>query len=159
MRPPLSEQTATELEKIRLRMLEMLVPLVREGPSSESGDAAQQELREVLWSAAHSLYPLLRDYFIPAGVNLDQEDEATWKSLYDFVVWDYFTPRTLEDSGDINVPRHMPEECGLKVFFEYGRWFVTWLNLEEDSNQPEAIRRELFVFDKDKDGNLYLAEV
>lgn len=155
---PLSEQTATELENIRLYMLEMLVALVREGPA-ESADAAQQELREVLWSTAHSLYPLLRDHRIPAGVNLDRKDEGTREALYDFVVWDYFTPRTLEDNGDINVPRHTPEECGLQVFFEYGRWFVTWLNLEEDPGQPEAVRRELFVFDKDKDGNLYLAEV
>jgi len=156
---PLSQQTA-ELERIRLRLIEMLAPLTQEGPSSESSQAAgDQVLRQTLWSAAHALDPHLREEHMPAGVDLDRNDEGTQKILYDFVVFDYFTPRTLEDAGDISVPRHTPEECDLSVFFQYGRWFVTWLNPEVDNRQSEADRRELFVFEKDEKGQLYLDEV
>jgi len=75
------------------------------------------------------------------------------------VVWEYFTPRALEDAGDFFVPDYTPEECGFRVFFEHGRWFVTWLKLEEDSSKPEAMRRELLVFEKEENGNLFLSEV
>jgi hypothetical protein len=47
----------------------------------------------------------------------------------------------------------------LRVYFEHGRWFVTWLNLEEDTARPEAERRELLVFEKSESGELLLREV
>ena len=147
---PLTGRTAAELETIRLRLLEILASL---------GQAEASALRHSLWSAARALDLQLRETHMPAGIDLDQGDEATQDSLYDFVVWDYFSPRTLEDEGDISVPSHTPEQCGLSVFFEYGRWFVTWVNPEVDSGQPEAIRRELLVFEKDEKGELVLAEV
>lgn len=155
----LSEQAAAELEAMRLRLLEMLVPLAQKGPPPEGEEAGKEALRDALWTAAHALEKLLGEGHMPAGVDLDQGGEEIRKALHDFVLWDYFTPRTLEDTGDVSVPGYTPEESGLRVFFEYGRWFVTWLDLGEDSSQPEAIRRELFVFEKDKDGNLYLDEV
>jgi hypothetical protein len=154
---PLPEETAAELERMRTRLLEMLAPLQREGSGSE--DLDEQVLRQGLWSAVHGLEPLLRDEHTPVDLDLNQNGETTRQILYDFVVWDYFTPHALEDSGDITVPRYTPEECGLRVFFEHGRWFVTWLKLETDSSQPEASRRELLVFEKDEDGHLFLSEV
>ncbi|HWN43411.1 MAG TPA: hypothetical protein VNW71_14380 [Thermoanaerobaculia bacterium] len=161
---PLPEETAAELEGMRTRLLEMLAPLQREGPSPESKDEGspdleEQALRHSLWSAVHALDVMLRDEHLPVDLDLDHNGEATRQILYDFVAWEYFTPHTLEDSGDITVPRYTPEESGLRVFFEYGRWFVTWLMLEKDSSQPEAQRRELLVFEKDKDGHLFLSEV
>jgi hypothetical protein len=95
----------------------------------------------------------------PVNFDLNRNDETTQQILYDFAVWDYFTPHTLEDTGDITVPRYTPEESGLQVFFEHGRWFVTWLKLEIDAGEPESTRRELLVFENDKDGLLIVSEV
>jgi hypothetical protein len=162
---PLSKETAAELERMRLRLLEMLAPLQPEGPSREikaeggSPDLDEEVLRQSLWTAVHALDQLLRDEHAPDDLDLDQNDEATKQILYDFVAWEYFTPHALEDSGDITVPRYTPEDSGLRVFFEYGRWFVTWLKLEQDSSQPEGERRELLVFEKDENGHLFLSEV
>lgn len=155
---PLTDQTAAELEGMRQRLLEMLVPLAQERQEG-SMPTEDEDLRQALWSAAHALYPLLRDRHVADGIDLNQKDEATGQLLYRFVVFDYFTPRTIEDVGDISVPRHTPEECGLHVFFNYGRWFVTWLYPDRDSSQPEAVRHALFVFDKDANGTLYLTDI
>jgi hypothetical protein len=159
---PLTEETAAELEGMRMRLLEMLAPLQREGPSPEGKEEDPQDeqvLRQALWSAVRGLEPVLREEHAPVDLDLDQNDEATQRILYGFAVWEYFIPHALEDSGDITVPRYTPEECGLRVFFEHGRWFVTWLKLETDSSQPESSRRELLVFEKDKGGFLVFAEV
>jgi hypothetical protein len=153
---PLPEKTAAELEGMRTRLLEMLVPLQR---AEDSQDLDEQVMRQSLWSAVRGLESLLREEHTPVDLDLNQNDEATRQILYDFVVWDYFTPHALDDSGDITVPRYTPEEGGLRVYFEHGRWFVTWLKLEKDSSQPEAKRRELLVFDKDENGHLFLSEV
>lgn len=156
----LSQQDAAALERIRLSLLKMLVPLAEslEGKDDSSKPIDDQALLEALWSAANALDPVVRDARMPAGVDLNREDEAIRKALHDFVVWDHFTPRTLEDTCDFSVPRHTPEESSLRVFFEHGRWFVTWMNLEVDSSRPEAERRELFVVEKNE-GGVYLAEV
>jgi hypothetical protein len=153
---PLPAETAAELEAMRRRLLEMLAPLQGD---EDLQDLDEQVLRQSLWSAVRGLEALLREEHEPADLDLHQNDEATRRILYDFVIWDHFTPRALDDAGDITVPRYTPEECGLRVFFEHGRWFVTWLQLEKDSSQPEAKRRELLVFDKDEDGHLFLSEV
>ena len=112
-----------------------------------------------LWSAVRELESLLRETHEPVDLDLHRQDEATRQILFDHVVWGYFTPRALDDPGDITVPRYTPEECGLRVYFEHGRWFVTWLQLEKDRSQPEAERVELLLFEKDKNGHLVLAEV
>ena len=153
---PLPKETAAELEAMRMRLLEMLAPLQRD---EDSQDVDEQALRYSLWSAVHALEPVLREELEPVDLDLNQNDETTRQSLYDFVVWNYFTPHALEDSGEISVPCHTPEESGLRLYFEHGRWWVTWLDLEKDSRQPEAERRELLVFDKDENGHLFLAEV
>lgn len=153
---PLPKETAAELEAMRMRLLEMLAPLQRAG---DSQDPDVQVFRQSLWSAVRGLEALLREEHEPVDLDLHRHDEATRLILYDRVIWGYFIPRALDDPGDITVPRYTPEECGLSVYFEHGRWFVTWLQLEKDASQPEAERRELLVFEKDKDGFLVLAEV
>jgi hypothetical protein len=65
----------------------------------------------------------------------------------------------LEDPGFIHVPAHTPEECQLRVFQEYGRWFVTWIKLEEDMSRPEVLTRELLVLATDQDGRVHVTEV
>jgi len=156
---PLPVESAAELEGIRMRLLEMLSPLDREKGDEGSQNLDEEVFRQALWSAVRALDPLLRDERALVHLDLDQDGEAIRKILYDFVVWEYFTPRALEDAGDFCVPNYTPEECGLRVLFEHGRWFVTWLKLEKDSSQPEAQRRQLLVFEKDEDGHLVLAEV
>jgi hypothetical protein len=152
----LPEETAAELEAMRMRLLKMLAPLQH---AEDAQDPDAQAFRQSLWSAVRELESLLREKHEPVDLDLHQNDEATRQILYDYVIWGYFTPRALDDPGDITVPRYTPEECGLRVYFEHGRWFVTWLQLEKDSSQPEAERRELLVCEKDKDGHLVLAEV
>jgi hypothetical protein len=161
---PLSRETAAELEGMRTRLLEMLAPLQRERPSPEhkaegSPDFDKEVLRQSLWTAAHALDQLLREEHAPVDLDLDRNNETAKQILYGFVTWEYFTAHALEDCGDITVPRYTPEESGLRVFFKYGRWFVTWLKLEQDSSQPEGERRELLVFEKDKNGHLFVSEV
>jgi DnaB-like helicase C terminal domain len=69
----------------------------------------------------------------PVGVfSLEMRaDELGLKQLLrDFVVQEYFSLHLLDDPGDVDVPVHTPESCDLRVFFQYGRWFVTWLKLD-----------------------------
>lgn len=148
---PLPEEIRPELEAMRLRLLEMLVPLQR--PEGE------ESLRRGLWAAVRELESLLRDAGVPADLDLTRDDPATRQILLEHVTWEYFQPHALEDPGDIDVPTYTPEECGLRVFFDHGRWFVTWLKLEEDMSQAEAKTRELLVFEKDRHGRLVFAEV
>ena len=148
---PLPEEIRTELEAMRLRLLEMLVPL--QPPEGE------ESLRRGLWAAARELESLLRDAGVPPGLDLTRDDPATRQILVEHVTWEYFLPHALEDPGDVDVPAYTPEECGLRVFFDHGRWFVTWRKLEEDMSQAEARTRELLVFEKDRHGRLVFTEV
>lgn len=153
---PLPEETAAELEAVRMRLLEMLAPLQR---AEDSQDLDTQVFRQSLWSAVRGLESLLREKHEPVDLDLHRHDEATRQVLHDHVIRGYFTPHTLDDPGDVTVPRYTPEECGLRVYFEHGRWFVTWLKLEKDRSEPEAERVELLLFEKDNDGHLVLVEV
>jgi hypothetical protein len=148
-----------ELEAVRRRFLEMLEPL--QTPEGAERDAAsgKERLRSALWAAVKGLDPLLTDAQVPPDLDLTKDDPATQKILHDFVVREYFSPRLLDEEGEIDVPGHTPEECELQVFFQLGRWFVTWMKLEEDMSRPEAEARELLVFDKDKDNRFVFTEV
>lgn len=81
----------------------------------------------------------------PAGLDLHAASEETRQALYDLVVRDNFTPQPDQAPGDAWVPPYSPEQAGLRVYFEHGRWFATWLKLEEPEDLPEAERRELLV--------------
>lgn len=82
---------------------------------------------------------------IPAGLDLRSESEEARQALYDLVVRDNFTPQPDQDPDDAWVPPYTPEQAGLAVYRAHGRWFVTWMKLEEPEDLPEAERRELLV--------------
>lgn len=156
---PLSQETRDELDAMRRRLLERLVPL--QTPESDPGDPAgeQERWRRALWRAARELDSLLGEPSLFADLDLTKDDPAVQERLYELVVQERFSLRLLVDEGDIDIPLYTPEECGLHVFFQYGRWFVTWLKLEEDMSRPEALSRELLRFERDANGQLVFTQV
>lgn len=148
-----------ELEAVRRRFLKLLAPL--QTPEGASRDVAsdQERLRRALWVAVKELDPLLAEAQIPPDLDLTKDDPATQRILYEFVVREYFSPHLLDDPGDIDIPAYTPEECELRVFFQLGRWFVSWMKLEEDMNRPEALTRELLVFERGTDNRFVFTEV
>jgi hypothetical protein len=79
------------------------------------------------------------------GLDLRSNSEETRKVLHELVVRDNFTHQTQIPDDDQWVPSYTPEQAGLEVFYAHGRWFATWLKLEEPKDRPEALRRELLV--------------
>jgi hypothetical protein len=148
-----------ELEAVRSRFLNLLASLQPPAGASREAPSDQESLRRALWAAVQELDPLLAEAQVPQDLDLTKDDPATQRILYDFVVREYFSPHLLDDPGDIHVPEHTPEECELRVFFQLGRWFVSWMKLEENMNRPEALTRELLVFDRDKDNWFVFTEV
>ncbi len=57
-------------------------------------------------------------------------------------------PRAVQP--EVWVPPYTPEEAGLEIFYQHGRWFATWLKLEEPEDAPETQRRELLRLDLDR---------
>ena len=79
--------------------------------------------------------------------------EVAREVLYKLVVQDNFTARPLDpraDQAEVWVPPYTPEEAGLEVFHQHGRWFATWLKLEEPEDAPETQRREVLRLDLDR---------
>jgi hypothetical protein len=148
-----------ELETARRRFLEMLAPLQTPEGAKRDASTGPERLRCALWAAVKELDPLLAEAQVPPDLDLTKGDPATQRILYDLVVREYFSPHLLADPGDIYVPGHTPEECELEVFFQLGRWFVTWMKLEEDMNRPEALAREVLVFERGKDDRFVFTEV
>lgn len=97
------------------------------------------------------------------GIHLDLSapDEATRRTLYALVARDNFTAREVGPPGDVWVPAYTPEQAGLDVFHAHGRWFATWVKLEEPPQRPESERRELLVLEEDPErrGSLRYTEV
>jgi predicted flap endonuclease-1-like 5' DNA nuclease len=144
-------EARTELEAVYRRLLELLAPLqTREGPSEE-------RLRLALWNAARELEPLANE--APAGLDLTRNEPAIGEALYSYIVRQHFAPRLLDDPGNIHIPSYTPEKARLRVFREHGRWWVTWIKLERDVGAPEALSRELLVFETDEDGLPCVREV
>jgi hypothetical protein len=81
--------------------------------------------------------------------------------LYGLVVKDNFTAKPLDDPGDVWIPPYTPEQAELKVFFERGRWFVTWKKLEVPEDSPEAESWEVLRLEEDHDrpGHLFYQEI
>ena len=121
------------------------MPLQTPEGVSRDPTSDDERLRRILWAVTRELDTLLSEPQVPDDLDLTKDNPATQQTLYALVVRDYFSLHLLDDEGDIDIPRHTPEECGLRVFFEYGRWFVTWLKLEEDMSRPEALTREPFT--------------
>jgi hypothetical protein len=156
-RPAPLPEVREELESLHRHLLEMLVPLQNRRIARTGSRTEDDRLRLALWNAARELDPLLSE--APAGLNLTRNDPAAGEALYAFAVRRYFSLRLLDDPGYIYIPKHSPEECQLRVFHEYGRWWLTWLKLEEDMSRPEALTRQLLVIDTADDGRLYVTEV
>jgi hypothetical protein len=153
-------QLRGELAETRQRLFERLVPLaVSDLPPTDQSE--QAHLRRTLWSCVRELDSLLDEPAAEAeaAVDLTSGDEATQRILYARVLKDYFLPLLLDDAGCVSIPPYTPEQAGLRVYFEHGRWFVTWMKLEEDKARPESERRELLVFEKNESGALLLREV
>ncbi|HXO21596.1 MAG TPA: hypothetical protein VOA87_16925 [Thermoanaerobaculia bacterium] len=87
-------------------------------------------------------------------INLSTYTEATRRAVYDAVVAIYFSPTPEEfeearaDPDDHFVVTYTPDEAGLKIHHEFGRWFATWIRLETPPEIPEESRRELRVEEK-----------
>ena len=155
----MTREIREELEAVRRRFLKLLEPLQTREDASRDASTDQERLRRALWTAVRGLDPLLTEAQVPPDLDLSKDDPATQRILYDFVVREYFTPHLLDDPGDIHVPGYTSEECELRVFFQLGRWFVSWVKLEEDMNRPEALTRELLVFERGKDNRFVFTEV
>jgi hypothetical protein len=149
---PTAEGIPAELKAMRNRLFELLVLFqTREG---EQGPVEEESPRLAIWSAARELDSLFNE--APRDLDLTRDAPTTRRILYEFMVRQYFNAQLLADPGEVFVPAHTPEECGLSVFFQHGRWFVTWIKLEEDMSRPEAEHRELMIFEKNEDGAIIL---
>jgi hypothetical protein len=75
--------------------------------------------------------------------NLNSDTEHVRRELYDLVVRMQFSP--VEDDveagpEDYTGPTYTPDECGLKVFYVFARWFATWTNLGEPHLPPDRLQ-------------------
>jgi hypothetical protein len=68
---------------------------------------------------------------------------------FELVVAQSFTRKPLLPPEDIWVPPYTPEQAGLEVVFQWGRWFATWIKLEEPEYLPERERREVLLYEPD----------
>jgi hypothetical protein len=118
------------------------------------------ELRSVIDHGLRScLNPLIRDLLDAArrardrsplfGCDLTTENEATRRAIYELVVAESFTRKPLDPPDDVWEPPYTPEQAGLEVVFQWGRWFATWIKLEEPEDRPERERREVLVYEPD----------
>jgi hypothetical protein len=156
---PIPDDVREELEAVRQRFLRLLVPL--QTPEGESGDTPTdpERLRLALWTAVKALDPLLGEAQVPPDLDLTSDDPDVRQVIRDFVVREYFSLHLLEDPGDVHVPANTPEACDLRVSFLYGRWFVTWLKLDDRTHRTERSARVLLIFEKDQNGRFVFTEV
>jgi hypothetical protein len=80
---------------------------------------------------------------IPPPIDLPLVTEATRRALYDAAVAVHFPDPDEPHDPDDFVPVYSPDAAGLTVAHCWGRWFITWLMLEEPSYLPESRRREV----------------
>jgi hypothetical protein len=95
----------------------------------------------------------------PVGLNLTSQSEETESAIYAYLKRTQFSTRLLDGDGNIYIPTHSAEDCELAVYFQYGRWFATWIKPEVDPGQPETLRRELLRFETDGSGRLAATKV
>ncbi len=152
----LNPESLSFVEICYRRLIDRLATL----PSCEMEPPTQEQ--EALWLAACALSDLLELAYVPADLDLTQaNDEGTLAALGAFIRWRQFTPRPLGDPGMVYVPEHSAEECKLEVYYQHGRYFATWLKLEEaELDAKECDLRELVSFQHDEeDRRLTLVEV
>jgi hypothetical protein len=96
---------------------------------------------------------------MPSGLDLNKEDPATARRIEELAVWRFFSPHPSGDPWEILMPAFTPEQGDLKVFYMHGRWFCTWLKLDDDKAPPENDSRELRVVSREKDNRIVFVEV
>lgn len=103
---------------------------------------------------------------IPSSpIDLTKVTEATRRALYDAVVEIHFTPtadeieRAAADPGNFWVPDYGPDEAGLVVYHQHGRWIAVWRRLETGADLPEDRRVAMLRIAFDDEGRLEFYEV
>lgn len=156
-------EIAGELQVSRDRLLGLRGSVPRVEPPGGDRDAEPDPLSEmiaIIECGIHdNLDPLIQDLVTASryqaksprcgrplgGIDLGQSDDATRRALYELVEKDNFSP---PDHADAWIPPYTAEEAELQVFHLHGRWFATWLKLEEPGDTPEARRRELLLLEE-----------
>lgn len=146
-----------EMEEFRDRLLGLLIDFENAGLGGEKDDPAVDPLRRDIWQGVQALDDLLRSTRkaaaggIEALPDLTRNDEETRQRLYSLVVKERFSPYLLSDPGEIFLPARGPEEAGLEVYFQHGRWWATWL---------EGEKRQLLLLTarEDDPGSLFYVE-
>lgn len=64
-------------------------------------------------------------------LDLTQFSESIRRQLYDRISETHFARPDL---------RHTPDQAGLQVFYAAGRWFASWVDLDEPSTLPDRLR-------------------
>lgn len=111
-------------------------------------------VRHVHWQQVRDLYAeVRREHY--SKVDLSQVVADMETLLYACVVLDHFTMLPLAEPGKvITPPLYSAAQAGLRVFFERGSWYATWIKLEEPPFQPDSVRRQLLVIEQHEDGTL-----
>ena len=115
---------------------------------------AEMAARHAHWRNVRELYEeVRREHY--SKVDLSRTDSGMEEVLYGCVVLDHFTPRPLAEPGMVATPPlYTPDQAGLRVVFERGSWFATWIRLEEPTFQPDSVRRQLLAITRNADGTL-----
>ena len=167
---------ADEVEAVRQRLqaIHDSLPVTRREKDLRDLDREPEpatEMRAVIRNVLNdSLKPAVEDLRAAAAyrrsgaapvLDLTVGSEATQRLLVDLVVKDNFTAKPLADPGDVWTPAYTPEEAGLAVFFERGRWFAVWRKLEVPEGAPEAERWEVLRLEEnpEKPGTIVYQEV
>ncbi len=81
------------------------------------------------------------------AIDLGSGSEATRRALYDAVVEILFSPTAEEirqaQANDEWWNPYTAAESQLEIHHLWGRWFATWLSLDQPQDTPEAERREV----------------
>jgi hypothetical protein len=97
--------------------------------------------------------------FLPPVPRLSLQDLGTYSErvqgiLYEYISQSYFREGPPEDENDPREWRYSPEQCGLCVFFLYGRWFAKWRWPEEIKGIAPQSRTEVVRLDLGRNGEL-----
>jgi hypothetical protein len=85
--------------------------------------------------------PELPEVYPP--LDLTRYTEATRRDVYARVVAIQFTEIETADDPENTYPVYDPDDSGLVVFYVFGRWFATWVDLDAEPDDPEDRWREL----------------
>ena len=114
----------------------------------------EMAVRHVHWQNVRDLdAKVRREHY--SKVDLSQIDSDMEEVLYGCVVLDHFTMLPLAEPGKvITPPLYSAAQAGLRIFFERGSWYATWIKLEEPPFQSDSVRRQMLVIEQREDGAL-----